>query len=210
MAIAPLISLGYGEKEIVRAIGGLGLPRRIEADGVSILIDYASLRVTRGLEDGGVYVEIPVVCNSSLSSVYYELKGVKKHVKLYNVTSTKYYNVSIRTSDLYDVAYSSREPGGFYKAILDLNGDLKNNVINVYLPGLDGPVFSEIRFNLSSYGVSLSLRTLERKVYDIGSGGMRVDCHWIRANATLRVERDVFQALFRIGHGGGWARATRS
>ncbi|MEM3648708.1 MAG: hypothetical protein QW506_06050, partial [Thermoproteota archaeon] len=52
--------------------------------------------------------------------------------------------------------------------------------------------------------VTLSLRVLESKVYDIGSGGGRVDCHWIHVNATLRASRDVFRVLFRIRHGGGW------
>ncbi|MEM2057819.1 MAG: hypothetical protein QXO76_06180, partial [Thermoproteota archaeon] len=204
LKIAPLISLGYGEKEIVEAVDELGLPWRVEADGASVFLDYANLRVARSLEDGEVSVEIPVIHNSSLSSVRYEVKGVRKHVKLYNVTSMKYYNVSVRASDLYEVAYSSGETGGFSKAILDLKGDIKNNVIDVYFPNLEKPVFSEIFFNLPSYGVALSLRVLERKVYDIGSGGKRVDCHWIHFNATLRASRDVFRVLFRIGHGGGW------
>ncbi|MEM2929592.1 MAG: hypothetical protein QW797_01865 [Thermoproteota archaeon] len=93
---------------------------------------------------------------------------------------------------------------GFSEAILDFKGDIKNNVIDVYLPGIDKPVFSEVCFNLPSYGVTLGLRVIERKVYDIGSGGRRFDCHWIRVNATLRASRDVFRVLFRIGHGGGW------
>ncbi|MEM3956810.1 MAG: hypothetical protein QXO47_01190 [Thermoproteota archaeon] len=204
LKIAPLISLGYGEKEIVEAVDELGLPLRVEADGASVFLDYANLRVARSLEDGEVSVEIPVIRNSSLSSVRYEVKGVRKCVKLYNVTSMKHYNVSIRAADLYEVAYSSGETSGFSKAMLDLKGDLKNNIIDVYFPNLDKPVFSEICFNLPSYGVTLSLRVLESKVYDIGSGGGRVDCHWIHVNATLRASRDVFRVLFRIRHGGGW------
>lgn len=204
LKIAPLISLGYNEKEIIEAIDEAGLQRGVEADGVPILIDYANLRVTRSLENGEVSLEIPIICNSSLSSVYYEAKGVKKHVKLYNVTSLKYYNVSIRASDLYNVTYSRKEASGFSEAMLDLKGDLKNNVIDVYFPNLERPVFSEICFNLPFYGVSLSLRVLEHKVYDIGSGGKSVDCHWIHVNATLRAARNVFRVMFRIRHGGGW------
>ncbi|MEM2941290.1 MAG: hypothetical protein QW304_07075 [Thermoproteota archaeon] len=204
LKIAPLISLGYSEKEIVKAVGESSLPDRLEADGASVLLNYANLHVTRSLENGEVSVEIPVLCNSSLSSVYYEVKGVKKHIKLYNVTSIRYYNVSVRASDLYDVTYSSGETDGFYKAILDLKGDLKNNVVNAYFPNLEKPVFSEICFNLPSYGVTLSLRVLELKVYDIGSSEERVDCFWIHVNATLRAARDVWCVMFRIGRGGGW------
>jgi len=203
LKIAPLISLGYNEKEILKAIDEAGLPRMIEANGAPILVDYANLSVTRSLENGEVSVEIPVLCNSSLSSVYYEVKGVKKHIWLYNITLVRYYNVSVRTSDFCNVT-CSREDNQFSKAILDLSGNLKNNVINVYFPNLEKPVFSEICFNLSSYGVSLSLRVLECKVYDIDSGGKRTDCFWIRVNATLRTNRDVPRVMFRIGHGDGW------
>ncbi|MBO3842881.1 MAG: hypothetical protein FGF48_10795 [Candidatus Brockarchaeota archaeon] len=87
MKIAPLISLGYSEKEITDAIGKAGLPRSIEVDGLLISLDYANLRVIRNLKDGEVSVEIPIICNSSLPSIRY---GVKKHVKLYNITSIRY------------------------------------------------------------------------------------------------------------------------
>ncbi|MBO3841901.1 MAG: hypothetical protein FGF48_05740, partial [Candidatus Brockarchaeota archaeon] len=204
LKIAPLISLGYDEKEIIKAINGLGLPKRIEADGILVSLDYANLHVTRSLEDGEVSVEIPIICNSSFLSVHYEMKGVKKHVKLYNVTSLRYYNISVKASDLYEVAYRREGAVGFSKAMLSLNGDLKDNVIDVYFPNLNAPTFSEVCFNLLSYGVLLSLRVIERKVYDIGSKGKRVDCHWIHVNATLGASRDVFRVMLRIGHGGGW------
>ncbi|MEM2100029.1 MAG: hypothetical protein QXP45_01620 [Thermoproteota archaeon] len=58
LKIAPLISLGYSEKEITNAIGKAGLPRSIEVDGLLISLDYANLRVTRNLDDGEVSVEI--------------------------------------------------------------------------------------------------------------------------------------------------------
>ncbi|MBO3842917.1 MAG: hypothetical protein FGF48_10985, partial [Candidatus Brockarchaeota archaeon] len=61
-----------------------------EVDGLLISLDYANLRVIRNLKDGEVSVEIPIICNSSLSSIRYGVKGVKKHVKLYNITSIRY------------------------------------------------------------------------------------------------------------------------
>lgn len=203
LKIAPLISLGYSEKEITDAIGKAGLPRSIEVDGLLISLDYANLRVTRNLNDGEVSVEIPIICNSSLSSIHYVVKGVKKHVKLYNITSTRYYNVSVRASDLYEVTYSDGL-GGFHKAISDLSGNLKDNIINVYFPGLHKPNFSEIRFDFPSCGIGLSLRVLERKVYNIDSNEGRVDCYWFRVNATLKAIRDVFWVSLLIGHGDLW------
>ncbi|MEM2696115.1 MAG: hypothetical protein QXU09_04175, partial [Thermoproteota archaeon] len=117
LGIAPLISLGYAEDEITKEARGAGFPRELQINDNRVLVDYSNLRVSRNLDDGEVSVEIPLVCNFPLPSAYYEVKGVKKRVKLYNVTCIRYYNVSLNTRRLHDVTYAG-ETSGFSKAVL--------------------------------------------------------------------------------------------
>ncbi|MEM2374252.1 MAG: hypothetical protein QXI11_07405, partial [Thermoproteota archaeon] len=202
LALAPLISLGYGEEEIVEEVRRKKLPEEVNVNGVAIMLDYANLRVVRNLENGGVFVDIPVVCNSPLTWVHYEVKSVRKRVKLYNVTSIKYYNVSLNAYELYNVTYSIGEKG-FSKALLKLDGGPENTMVKVYLPGLDDPVFSEISFHLPPYGIMLSLKALERKAYKAKLAGGGADYYWIRVNQTLRAANNVSRVVISICHGGG-------
>lgn len=203
LAIAPLISLGYAESEIVKEAFEAGFPRGLKVNDSRVFIDYSRLRVSRSLEDGEVSVEIPLVSDSPMPSAYYEVRGVKKSVKLYNVTCVRYYNVSLNVYGLYDVAYAG-ETGVFSKAVLSIDCDFKGNVINAFLPSLDSPVSSRIFFNLSLYGIVLSLEALEHKAHRISLKGEEVDCYWLRVRETLRVARDIERVKLVIGHDGGW------
>ncbi|MEM3028891.1 MAG: hypothetical protein QXW09_02020 [Thermoproteota archaeon] len=208
LTVASLISLGYDEEELAKTLSESVLPRKLEANNIAALIDYANLRITRNLEDGGVSVEIPVLCNSSLPSTYYEVRGAKKRIKLCNVTSIKYYNVSLNARELYNVTYSSGETGRASEAAIDFSGGIKNHLVNAYLPNPEDPVPTEVRIGLLSHGVTLSLRVLEHRVHKIIFNGREVDCYWVHVNRTLKAARDVRSVMLSIGYDGVWI--TRS
>ncbi|MEM2570609.1 MAG: hypothetical protein QXP96_02660, partial [Thermoproteota archaeon] len=203
LGIAPLISLGYAEDEITKEARGAGFPRELQINDNRVLVDYSNLRVSRNLDDGEVSVEIPLVCNFPLPSAYYEVKGVKKRVKLYNVTCIRYYNISLNARKLYNVTYAG-ETGGLSKAVLSVDGDFKGNVINAYLPDLGSPVSSRLFFNMPLYGIVLSLEILEHKAYRINFNGREVDYYWLHMRKNLKVTKDTERVKLVIGHGGGW------
>ncbi len=202
-SIAPLISLGYGEEELVESLSGLGLPKKFEVDNAIMLIDYSSLRVACSMENGEVSVEVPIICNKSLSSTYYEVTGVKRLVKLFNVTFVRRYEISVNAAELFNITYGNQDTGESSKAITNFSSDLKTHLVQAYLPGLKSPASSEVRIDLPPYGVTLSFKTIEHKASRIRVQGKEADCHWIRVRVSLRASGKL-GGMLSIGHSGGW------
>ncbi|MGQ9691660.1 MAG: hypothetical protein ACUVQY_10480, partial [Thermoproteota archaeon] len=192
-SIAPFISLGYDSDRLIEALDGLGLPREIKANNVTALIDYSNLRIARHMENGEVSVEIPLTCDKPLPSIHYEITGIKKSVKLFNVTITRLYEVSVNASELFNVAYmgSTGKPS---KAVLNLS-NFETYRVQAYLSGLKNPASSEILISLLSYGITVSLKPLEHRVFK--------DCHWIRINGSIR-SFGISGGVLSIRHSGGW------
>jgi len=203
LSIAPLISLGHNEGGVVSALSELNLPRKLEAGGETILVDYANLHITRNPEEGKVIAEIPIISNSSLSSVQYDVKGVKKLVKLYNATFIRYYNVSVKVSKLCNVTYIDLA-NVTLKAGISLSGDLRDNLIRVYLPVKSPALLQELCINLLADGFTLGLRVLEYKVWRVRISGRDVDCYWIHIERVVKATRDLRGVMLSIGYSGGW------